>query len=105
MLIRFSHEQCDRKLDRAHAALRKAMENIQTLKAEIRDGEKNDEQIIKERDDAQEAISHAYYLVTGRSPEWSNLFGYKEALEEIEDACYILRDAAKKSAATIHPNR
>ena len=45
----------------------------------------------KERDDAEQALSHAYYLITGKSPEWSNLFGHAEALEEIDTAQYLLR--------------
>lgn len=56
-------------------------------------------QLIDERDEAQQALSQAFFLVTGRSPEWSNLFGYKQALEEIDDACTLLR----KSVMTIHP--
>lgn len=51
-------------------------------------------QLIDERDAAEEALSQAYYLVIGRSPEWSNLFGRTEALEEIEDACTLLRKSA-----------
>lgn len=50
-------------------------------------------QLIDERDKAQEALSQAYYLITGRSPEWSNTFGYAEALEDIDDAQKILRQA------------
>lgn len=48
-------------------------------------------QEIIERDDAEEAMSQAYYLVTGRSPEWSNVFGYPEALNEIRDAITVLK--------------
>jgi hypothetical protein len=38
--------------------------------------EKSHLQTIDERDRAEEALSQAYFLITGRSPEWSNLFGY-----------------------------
>lgn len=48
-------------------------------------------ELIDQRDAAEEAFSQAYFLVTGRSPEWSNRFGHAEALEEIEDACTLLR--------------
>lgn len=44
------------------------------------------EQTLRERDDAEAAISKAYELVTGRQAEWSNLFGYEQALEEISEA-------------------
>lgn len=52
-------------------------------------------QVIDARDAAEEALSQAYYLVTGRSPEWSNLFGRAEALTDIEDACDMLRLAVR----------
>ena len=48
-------------------------------------------QVIDQRDKAEESLSQAYYLITGRSPEWSNLFGHEEALEEIDDAQTTLR--------------
>jgi hypothetical protein len=46
---------------------------------------------IDDRDSAEQAMSQAYFLITGRSPEWSNLFGYSNALEEIDDAQALLR--------------
>ncbi len=71
---------------------------IEAHEAQIRVGDREEQalgQVIDERDAAEEALSRAYYLVTGRSPEWSNIFGYTEALEEIEDACALLRKTAK----------
>ena len=53
--------------------------------------------LIVQRDDAEEALSQAYYLIMGRAAEWSNLFGYAEALEEIDDAQTVLREALKKA--------
>ena len=53
------------------------------------------EQLTNERDAAEDALSQAYFLITGRSPEWSNLFGYAEALQEIDEAQSLLRQAAK----------
>jgi hypothetical protein len=52
-------------------------------------------QVIDERDAAEDALSQAFYLITGHSPEWSNVFGHAQALEEIGDACALLREAAK----------
>jgi len=51
------------------------------------------ERLIDQRDSAEEALSQAYFLVIGRSPEWSNLFGHAEALEEIDDAQHTFRAA------------
>lgn len=57
------------------------------------------DQLMTERDEAEEALSQTYFLVTGCSPEWSNLFGHAEALEEIEDALILLRKAMSTKAA------
>lgn len=54
-------------------------------------------QLIDERDDAEQALSQAYYLVTGRSPEWSNKFGHQDALEEIGDAMALLKDSLRQA--------
>lgn len=51
---------------------------------------------VTERDDAAQAFSQAYYLVTGNSPKWSETFGYTEALEDIKDACILLRASIMK---------
>ncbi len=56
-------------------------------------------QTIDERDRAEDALSQAYYLVIGRSPEWSNLFGHEEAVEEIDDAQKCLRAEIAQQAA------
>jgi hypothetical protein len=52
-------------------------------------------QTIDERDEAQEFASQVYYQIIGRSPEWSNLFHFPEALEEIMDAVNALKLAVR----------
>ncbi len=70
---------------------------IEAHEAQIRAGDREERalgQVIDERDAAEDALSQAFYLVTGRSPEWSNVFGHSQALEEIGDACALLRKSA-----------
>ena len=62
--------------------------------------ERNELKLIDERDAAEQALSQAYYLVTGRSPEWSNVWGHAECLEEIGDAVFILKQAVKSARPT-----
>jgi hypothetical protein len=57
--------------------------------------------VIDERDAAEQALSQAYYLVTGRSPEWSNNFGHAECLQEIDDSLRLLKSAAKQHNAEL----
>ena len=63
---------------------------------QLEEADRDIEKAITERDAAQEAMSQAFYLVTGRSPEWSNLFGYAEALEEIGDAVAVLKQSTSR---------
>lgn len=56
-------------------------------------------QTIDERDAAEEAVSDIYYRITGRSPEWSNLFGFEQAIDEIQDAFDLVRAVAKSNTA------
>ena len=56
--------------------------------------------LIDERDNAEEALSQAYRFVTGTEPTWSNLFGYKEALEDISNVI----DSLGASAPEPHPS-
>ena len=76
------------------------MSAVEAVAAEIAKLERSESQLIDERDAAEEAIAQAYFIVTGRSPEWSNKFGFSEALEEIGDAVALLKQAAKSAANT-----
>ena len=58
-------------------------------------------QTIDERDAAEEALSQAYYLITGESPEWSNNFGKEAALEQIDDAQRMLRETVKQAESRL----
>lgn len=64
---------------------------VAELEREIEREDRAHTQTITERDAAEEALSQAYFLIKGESPEWSNLFGHDEALEEIDDAQKLLR--------------
>lgn len=74
-------------------ALPSLLDELEALRAENARLEGSEEQLCGERDDAEQAMSQAYYLVTGESPQWSNHFGYVEAHEEISDRLYMLKSA------------
>lgn len=56
-------------------------------------------QTIDERDQAEETLSQAYYLITGNSPQWSNNFGHEQALVDIDDAQRCLRAEIRSADA------
>lgn len=41
--------------------------------------------------DYEQSLGQAYYLITGRSPQWSREFALREVMQEIDDAQKILR--------------
>ena len=60
--------------------------------------EKHDAKLTKvlvESDAAEEVISEIYFRIMGRSPEWSNLFGHKQAVEEIVETFDMVRACLK----------
>jgi tetratricopeptide (TPR) repeat protein len=54
---------------------------------------------VDDRDAAEQALSQAYFLVTGRSPQWSSVFGRTEAVADIDDAQSSLRQALQSLEA------
>lgn len=50
--------------------------------------------LVYERDGAEAALSRAYEVVCGQCPEWSNLFGYAEAIEDIRNTIAQAQAAA-----------
>ncbi|NKA61278.1 ead/Ea22-like family protein [Escherichia coli] len=47
--------------------------------------EKSEEQLIDERDHAESALADMYFAATGDSPEWSNWFGFSDAVDVVVD--------------------
>ena len=47
--------------------------------------EKSEEQLINERDHAESALADMYFAATGDRPEWSNCFGFSDAVDAVVD--------------------
>ncbi len=47
--------------------------------------EKSEEQLINERDHAEAALDDMYFAATGDRPEWSNWFGFSDAVDAVVD--------------------
>lgn len=58
--------------------------------------ERVEAQIIAERDLAEDAFNHAFYLVMGEAIEHTNLYGYGEALRDMERR--LKRERAKRES-------
>lgn len=53
------------------------------------------DRVVEKVDDAEQTLSQMYYLVMGRSPQWSKTFGHQAALSDVKDAMALLRAAAR----------
>lgn len=53
-------------------------------KKRITELDRSETQLIDERDSAHAALDDMYEAVTGKRPEWSNWFGFADAIEEVE---------------------
>ncbi|CAI2521432.1 ead/Ea22-like family protein [Serratia liquefaciens] len=53
-------------------------------KKRIAELDRSETQLIDERDSAHAALDDMYEAVTGKRPEWSNWFGFADAIEEVE---------------------
>lgn len=65
---------------------------IEPMDRRIAELERSETQLINERDDAESALNDAYKAVMGQAPEWSNWFGFADAIDEIELACRLWRN-------------
>lgn len=45
--------------------------------------EASETQLIQERDSSEQALADMYEAATGERPEWSNWFGFADAVEEV----------------------
>lgn len=70
---------------------RLVVEEVDRLQKAFDGEERAAEALMDQRDAAEEAFGQAFFLVTGRSPEWSNLWGHSEALDEIDETQELLR--------------
>lgn len=67
--------------------------NIQSMAKQMNDVERTEvscndpmcDQVLQERDDAEDALSRMFQAATGRSAEWSSAWHYDDAIEEVED--------------------
>ena len=58
---------------------------LETAKKRIAELEKSEEQLINERDHAESALDDMYFAATGNRPEWSNWFGFSDAVDAVVD--------------------
>lgn len=66
-------------------ALRDKQALLEASDKRIAELEKSEEQLINERDHAESALADMYFAATGNRPEWSNWFGFSDAVDAVVD--------------------
>lgn len=51
--------------------------------------EASETQLIQERDSSEQALADMYEAATGERPEWSNWFGFADAVEEVAQVAQV----------------
>ncbi|WP_371833580.1 ead/Ea22-like family protein [Escherichia coli] len=73
---------------------------LEAAKKRIAELEKSEEQLINERDHAESALADMYFAATGDRPEWSNWFGFSDAVDAVVDR---IADLEAKQPSPIVP--
>ncbi|EBP8549507.1 ead/Ea22-like family protein [Salmonella enterica] len=87
--------------------MRQAREQLEAAEKRIADGSKriaelenSETQLINERDAAESALADMYQAATGERPEWSNMFGFADAVEVVEERLATLEANQSQTTPT-----
>ncbi|HGG6551425.1 TPA: ead/Ea22-like family protein [Salmonella enterica subsp. enterica serovar Muenchen] len=78
-------------------ALYKKLEATERSIAEL---ERSETQLINERDAAESALADMYQAATGERPEWSNMFGFADAVDVVEERLATLEANQSQTTPT-----
>lgn len=65
--------------------IRALLDELEAKDKRIAELERSELQLIDERDNAEAALADMYQAATGERPEWSNMFGFADAVDAVED--------------------
>ncbi|EAT1808720.1 hypothetical protein EJQ74_22590, partial [Salmonella enterica] len=75
-----------RRLAKQNIAERgKDISELEAARQRIAELENSETQLINERDAAESALADMYQAATGERPEWSNMFGFADAVDVVEE--------------------
>ena len=94
-----------KQLESAKSKLNEQREHYEGVIADggnrIAELEKSEEQLINERDHAESALADMYFAATGDRPEWSNWFGFSDAVDAVVDR---IADLEAKQPSPVVPD-
>ncbi|EBI7488742.1 ead/Ea22-like family protein [Salmonella enterica subsp. enterica serovar Carrau] len=87
--------------------MRQAREQLEAAEKRIADGSKriaelenSETQLINERDAAESALADMYQAATGERQEWSNMFGFVDAVDVVEERLATLEANQSQTTPT-----
>ncbi|EBR8201144.1 ead/Ea22-like family protein [Salmonella enterica subsp. enterica serovar Weltevreden] len=80
--------------------MRQAREQLAAAERRIAELENSETQLINERDAAESALADMYQAATGERPEWSNMFGFSDAVDVVEERLATLEANQSQTTPT-----
>ncbi|ECH6073855.1 ead/Ea22-like family protein [Salmonella enterica] len=90
-----------RRLAKQNIAERgKDISELEADRQRIAELENSETQLINERDAAESALADMYQAATGERPEWSNMFGFADAVDVVEERLATLEANQSQTTPT-----
>ncbi|EAO9557902.1 protein Ead [Salmonella enterica] len=90
-----------RRLAKQNIAERgKDISELEAARQRIAELENSETQLINERDAAESALADMYQAATGERPEWSNMFGFSDAVDVVEERLATLEANQSQTTPT-----
>ncbi|EBP7840366.1 ead/Ea22-like family protein, partial [Salmonella enterica] len=86
--------------NRWHDKFREADDKLEAAERRIEELEHSETQLINERDAAESALADMYQAATGERPEWSNMFGFADAVDVVEERLATLEANQSQTTPT-----
>ncbi|EEO0340724.1 ead/Ea22-like family protein [Salmonella enterica] len=86
--------------NRWHDKFREADDKLEAAERRIEELERSETQLINERDSAESALADMYQAATGERPEWSNMFGFADAVDVVEERLATLEANQSQTTPT-----
>ncbi|ELP6487796.1 ead/Ea22-like family protein [Salmonella enterica] len=83
-----------------HNGLMQISNELIQARQRIAELERSETQLINERDAAESALADMYQAATGERPEWSNMFGFADAVDVVEERLATLEANQSQTTPT-----
>ncbi|EMK7764142.1 hypothetical protein V9P78_003251 [Yersinia enterocolitica] len=74
---------------------------LEAARKRIAELHNSESQLINERDHAESTINSMFMAVMSEKPEWSNMYQFIDAVDEVEDFVSILKQRAESAEAAL----